>query len=93
MKKRYKTRIDKQEQLNSNKSHLLQVGDVHPAEFLVEKQVDFVAVIGPRAEGHVAELLVEWEVRDVHAAWAVVYSMRDPQHRAVVRYDNQYVSL
>ena len=60
------------------------VAQVDPFLLLVERQADLVAVKRPRAELHLALLLVEGEVFDVDTTRALVDGGRDPQHVAVV---------
>ena len=69
------------------------VGDVDRIEAAVEVDVEHEAVVGPRAELHVAGLLVVGEVEDVDVTRALEDRHRDPQHVAIAADDGQSVTV
>ena len=69
------------------------VGDVDRIEAGVEVDVEHEAVVGPRAELHVAGLFVVGEVEDVDVTRALQDRHRDPQHVAIAVDDSQRVTV
>ena len=50
---------------------------------VVEKHVEFVAVVSPRAEFELALLDVEWEIDDVDGTGGLEDGRRHPEHFTV----------
>ena len=69
------------------------VGHVHRLESAEEVDIEHEAVVGPRAELHVAGLLVVREVQNVDVTRALQYRHRDPQNVAIAADDGQRIAV